>query len=72
MNKRECILQNSSKIKSEKNKLKVVLGITVSGIIIITLIVGIVVKFRIKEEGVATERTGAKNEPKHFLYQGEY
>jgi hypothetical protein len=60
MNKRECTLQNSN-----NNKLKVVLGITLSGILIIALalIVGIVLyrkKFGRNKEGVATKGAGWK------------
>lgn len=74
MNKRECTPHNSK--VSNKNKLKVLLGITFSGILVIALalIVGIVMyskKFYKREESVATKRIGVNKESKSLLNQGQ-
>jgi hypothetical protein len=70
MDEKECTLKSSN-----NNKLKVVLGTTFSGIVMVALalIAGIAVylkKFRRKEDGVATKSSekGAKSS----LYSGQY
>jgi serine/threonine protein kinase len=67
MEKRKCTLQNSN-----NPNLRVVLGITLGGILIIAsvLIVGVVVyrnKFRRKEEGLVTESSRVEKKRKPFL-----
>lgn len=64
--KRKCTLQSS-----KRGNLKVVLGTTLGGFLIIGLIVGVVYrnKFRRKEEGVVNESSRVKKERTHFLEQ---
>lgn len=72
MDKRRCTSQNTN-----NNKLKLVLGTTLSGILTIALvlIVGVLVyrnKFGRKEHGVAIESSRVEKEPKPALDQGQY
>jgi len=69
MHKGECILHHR-----KKNKLKIVIGITLSGFLIIALalIVAIVVyrnKVRRKEQGAGNERSGLEMERSSFFSQ---
>lgn len=68
MHKGDCILPNSN-----KNKKRVVLGITLGGILIIAvaLIVGIVVhrkKFR-RKDGVAAKSSGIKQTKEYLIFR---
>eukprot|EP00253_Pinus_taeda_P005299 PITA_05299 len=74
MHKGECILNQGKHIQhhTKNNKLKIVLGLTLIGILMmaLALIVGIVLyrnKFRGKEQGFANKRSGLEKKFRSFL-----